>query len=57
MVDNMRISYLIYLLLCAFSSVVCHTKDIHITDWQYWAILFSIIIAWICGQSYVTERI
>ena len=45
------VAYIIYLFLCAFISIVCAKSDLHLGDWQYWAILGSVIGAYICGLS------
>lgn len=43
------IAYIIYIFICAFVSVVCTKSDIDIKDWKYWAILGSVIVAYLCG--------
>ena len=48
---KMTVTYIIYLFLCAFVSVVCVKLNLGLKDWQYWAILGSVIGAYLCGTS------
>ena len=43
------VTYIIYIFLCAFVSVVCAKSNIDLKDWQYWAVLGSVIGAYLCG--------
>ena len=43
------VAYIIYIFLCAFVGVVCVKSDLYLRDWQYWAILGSVIGAYLCG--------
>lgn len=44
------VAYCLYIFLCAFVGVVCVESDIDIKDWRYWAILGSVIAAYLCGK-------
>lgn len=45
----MNLAYVIYIIICGSVGVVCYKADIDRKDWKYWAILFSVIGAYICG--------
>lgn len=44
------VTYIIYILLCAFTGVVCAKADINLKDWKYWAILCSLVGSYLCGK-------
>lgn len=43
------VAYIIYLFLCAFTGVVCVKSGLCLGDWQFWAILGSVVGAYFCG--------
>lgn len=42
-------AYLIYIVLCVLNSVTLASADIHIEDWQFWAIVSYVAGAYLCG--------
>ena len=43
------VTYIIYIFLCGFSGMVCAKADVGLKDWKYWAIVLSVVGAYICG--------
>lgn len=47
----MKVSYFVYILLCAIVGVTSVKAGLYFNDWQYWVILGCVIGAYICGDA------
>lgn len=47
---------IIYLFLCGLSTFICASAGVRIEDWKYWAILWCVIGAFICGKYSKGEK-
>ena len=43
------VAYCIYVFICSFVGVVCAKSGLDLKDWQFWAILCSVFVAFVCG--------
>ena len=43
------VAYIIYIFLCGLVGVVCGNLDLFLKDWQFWALLGSVVGAYLCG--------
>ena len=44
-------AYVIYLICVGMNSVLMHHLDMSIIQWEYWASLTLMVIAYICGTE------